>query len=148
MRGCCAAAVCILLVLHPGSPAWGLTLCLHGSAPRGSAAFVGSQLLPHEQCLSTCISAFLSQLPGAHPSCRERLGGGRGDGGGSDEKAGEMGVKGCRCFLGEPQGVGEEAPGVSWSVLVGWCCQAGPALRRSRRGLTCVLVHRALTPRG
>lgn len=87
---------------------------LHGSAPRGSAAFVGSQL----QCLSTCISAFLSQLPGAHPSCRERPGGGWGDRGGSDEEAGEMGVKGCRCFLGKPQGMGEEAPGGSCSVLV------------------------------
>lgn len=87
MSGCCAAAVCFLLVLHPGSPAWGHTLCLHSSAPCGSAAFVGSQLHPREQCLSTCISAFLSQLPGAHPSCRERLGGGRGDGGGSDEEA-------------------------------------------------------------
>lgn len=78
----------------------GLSSCLCGESPA-----------PHELCWSICISAFLPQLPGAHPSRREHLGGGRGDGGGSDEKAGEMGQEapGARsCWAGAVRHLKEE----------------------------------------
>lgn len=62
----------------------------------------GKAVTPLEQCLSICISVFLPQLPGGWPSPGEHLGGGRDGRDGGNEKAGEMGVKGCKCFLGKP----------------------------------------------
>lgn len=53
----------------------------------GAVLHLWGSAAPLEQFWPLCISAFLPQLPGARPSCREHLGGGGGDRGGSNEKA-------------------------------------------------------------
>lgn len=110
MSGGCAGAVFFLPVLHPEP----------GDTPSACMAQLPTAVLrlwavtaSLEQGLSTCISAFLSQLPRAHPSCRERPGGGRGDGGGSHEKAAGEDLGEAACAGGAvPRLETEGGPGV------------------------------------